>query len=143
MLTFAASCTSGSVIHTLVKMPSVWASPGLLARYAEAVVLPPPGLLSTLSRTGASFSCSIIAANARANRSFPDPGPPCTTRSHVFDGLKSAHVTAGPPITQRTTAPVVQVYSPSIAFLQRLLPRDDPFRRVGPPLFRASRWPRT
>src|SRR5919106_5244647 len=133
MLTFAASCTSGSVIHTLVKMPSVWASPGLLATYADAVALPPPGLLSTLKRTGASFSCSIIAASARANRSFPDPGPPCTTRSQVFDGLKSAHVTLGVAITQRTTAPVVQVFNPSIAFLQRCAACETPFRRVGPP----------
>jgi hypothetical protein len=54
------------------------------------MVEPPPGLLTTWNRTGASFSCSMMVVIWRANTSLPEPGPPWTTNSTVRVGLNWA-----------------------------------------------------
>src|SRR5213083_2362217 len=86
-VTLASALTSGVCSHTPVKRPSVFGSPLFSARWAAATALLPPGLLITCRRTGSSFSFSTMMAIARASTSLPPPGPVCTTRSTVREGL--------------------------------------------------------
>ena len=44
-------------------------------RTAMAMALPPPTLLTSVKRTGSSFSFSMICSMARPNMSLPPPGP--------------------------------------------------------------------
>src|SRR5882672_8386534 len=87
-VTFASALTSGVCSHTPVNRPIVLGSPLFSARWAAATAELPPGLLTTIMRTGRSFSRSAITASARASTSLPPPGPVCTTSSTVREGLK-------------------------------------------------------
>ena len=74
-VTFASDCVSGLVSHTPVNTAMACASPFFSTTKFIAVNPPPPGLLFTCMRTGASFSFSTAWEMKRASTSPPPPGP--------------------------------------------------------------------
>src|SRR5215472_12295901 len=117
-VTFASALTSGVCSHTPVNRPIVFRSPFFSARYAAATAELPPGLLTTTTRTGRSFSLSAMTASARASTSLPPPGPVCTTSSTGRVGLKPC---AGAFVVKPAAASANSAYRTIIVFLLELL----------------------
>src|SRR5262245_59248071 len=117
-VTLASALTKGVCSHTPVNKPTVFGSPLFSARYAAATAELPPGLLTTTTRTGSSFSRSAIRASARASTSLPPPGPVCTTSSTGRVGLNpwARAFVAGPS----TTASASSTQRTIMAFLLEL-----------------------
>ena len=72
------------------------------------MVPPPPTLFTTCSRTGASFSWSMICATVRPKMSGPEPGPLCTTISIGRVGLNSAD--AGQALSASTAVAAARIH---------------------------------
>ena len=80
-----------------------------LGQVPGTVVLPPPVLLATCTRTGKSFSCSMMVTIWRAITSLPEPGPPCTTSSIGCVGVNCANAGAKAAETANIAAPAIKL----------------------------------